>query len=46
MSDTCETVVIQTKGGPVEINKSDFDPAIHKLDQPAPKKARPARAGK
>lgn len=31
MSDTCETVVIETENGPVVINKSDFDPKSHKL---------------
>ncbi len=31
MTDTCETVVIQTKNGPVEINKSDFNPKKHKI---------------
>lgn len=29
-SDICETVVITTENGPVEINKADFDPKKHK----------------
>jgi len=33
-----ETVVIDTKNGPVEINKSDFDAAVH---TPYGVKARP-----
>ena len=41
-SDTCETVTITTKNGPVDINKADFDPAVHKLAS-APKAA--ARKG-
>jgi len=31
MADTCKTVVIATANGPVEINESDFDPKVHKL---------------
>jgi hypothetical protein len=31
MSDSCEVVTIETENGPVDINKSDFDKAKHKL---------------
>ncbi len=31
MSDTCETVTIDTENGPVIINKSDFNEKDHKL---------------
>ena len=31
MSDVCPVVVIETENGPVEINKSDFDPKVHTL---------------
>lgn len=31
MSNTCETVTIETENGPVIINKSDFDESIHTL---------------
>lgn len=31
MSQTCETVVIETEAGHVVINKSDYDEKIHKL---------------
>lgn len=40
MSDTCKTVRIksshpESQGEFVEINESDFDPAIHELLEPA-----------
>lgn len=31
MSETCETVTIETKNGQVIINKSDYDESIHWL---------------
>lgn len=31
MTDTCETVTIETENGPVDINKSDYDENIHNL---------------
>jgi hypothetical protein len=31
MSNTCETVIIETENGPVTINKSDYDPKTHTL---------------
>ena len=31
MSDSCETVVIETKAGDVVINKSDYDAKVHTL---------------
>jgi hypothetical protein len=35
MVDTCKTVTIKTKNGPVEINESDFDAKVHVLwDEP------------
>ncbi len=36
---TCPTVTIQTKQGPVTINKSDYDPKAHKLASTAKKPA-------
>lgn len=37
----CETVIIETENGEVTINKSDFDPKVHKLagEKKAKKKA-------
>jgi hypothetical protein len=31
MHGTCPTVIIETVNGPVTINQSDYDPALHKL---------------
>jgi hypothetical protein len=31
MSDSCPTVIIVTENGPVIINESDYDPAVHTL---------------
>lgn len=31
MTDTCEVVTIETKNGPVEINKADYDEKKHML---------------
>jgi hypothetical protein len=31
MSNICPVVTIETENGPVEINKSDFDPEMHEL---------------
>ena len=31
MSDTCETVTIETEAGPVLINESDYDKKVHTL---------------
>ena len=46
MSEILETVVITTDAGPVTINKSDFDPAAHKLvAKAAPAKAAMAAKG-
>lgn len=39
MSDTCETVKVASEtapGGYIAINKSDFDPAIHRLFESPP----------
>ena len=33
----CSTVVIDSKNGPVVINESDFDEAVHKLYSDKPK---------
>lgn len=30
-----ETVIVKTANGPVMINKSDYDPAMHELENPA-----------
>ena len=37
--EACETVTIQTENGPVDINKSDYDPKIHKLAGEAKKES-------
>ena len=41
----CPIVVIETKSGPVEINKSDFDEKKHKLyrEKPAKKDKKKAK---
>lgn len=45
MPETCPTVTIMTKNGPVDINESDFDPKTMKeatnaeIDKAAPKPA-------
>lgn len=31
LHETVETVFVETKNGPVRINKDDFDPKVHKL---------------
>ena len=43
-----ETVVIESKNGPVVINKSDFDKSKHKLhsDKPKPKAKPKAKKAK
>jgi hypothetical protein len=34
MSGSCPIVTIKTANGPVDINESDFDPAVHELVEP------------
>jgi len=43
MSDTCETVTIETENGQVTINKSDFDPDKHIISG---EKKEPAKRGR
>lgn len=31
MSDTCRTVRVHSKNGPLDINEADYDPKVHKL---------------
>lgn len=43
MSDTCETVTIETKNGDAVINKSDFDKTRHTLSRPKAEKKEPKK---
>jgi len=46
MTDKCEVVTIETKNGPCDINKSDFDEKKHKLFVEKAKPAKPLKVVK